>query len=167
MTIKSDEAVRSTRQKILDDYIDERCRQEEKFPDQHLPDGTGDSVFRREKRDHARQITDRKAAEGTVTWKDVLVEEVLESFCEVDAIPLRAELIQVMATAGRWIEDIDRRGTPNHISCLWIGPFEMRCRAHDWEMNLHCSWGPGVIKHWWNDRGERTWPHLHEAGIRP
>ena len=98
------------RQRIYDDYLDERIRQEEKFPDQHLPDGTSDSAFMLLIRDAFRDYTDAAAREGTLTWRHVLGEEVAEAFAEVEPAKLRAELVQVMATAGRWIEDIDGVG---------------------------------------------------------
>ena len=91
---------------VLLELMDERERQEAKFPDQHLPNGTDKvwSVIR----DGARLRTDRRAELGTVTWLDVLTEEFYEAMAEEDPARLRAELIQVAAVAVRWIEDLDR-----------------------------------------------------------
>jgi hypothetical protein len=87
----------------------ERQRQELKFPEQHLPDGT--KRFYIALADNAKMMTDRNAANGTLTWSNVLTEEVMEAFAEHDEAKLRAELIQVAAVAIRWIEDIDRRAS--------------------------------------------------------
>jgi hypothetical protein len=57
----------------------------------------------------ARAVTDRHAAEGKVTWKDILLEEVWEALAEVDYLKQRAELIQVIAVGVSWIEDSDRK----------------------------------------------------------
>lgn len=54
---------------------------------------------------------DRKAADGTLSWNDILMEEVFEALDEAkkgDLVKLREELIQVAAVACSWIESIDR-----------------------------------------------------------
>lgn len=93
---------------VLLDVWEERQRQETKFPDQHIPNGTG--AFKPEA-DRYRALCDRNAAEGRLTWKDILMEETFEAFAEEDDAALRAELVQVAAVAARWIEDIDSRVT--------------------------------------------------------
>lgn len=100
--------------RVLLDVQYERHRQEAKFPDQHLPDGTGPTtrVWGRraeERANMARRLVDEHVAAGALTWHDVLDEEYLEALAEDDPIALRAELVQVAAVAVRWIEDIDRR----------------------------------------------------------
>jgi hypothetical protein len=60
-------------------------------------------------RDAQRAGTDRKLADGTATWLDVVLEETYEAFAETDPALLRAELVQVAAMAIRWINDIDQR----------------------------------------------------------
>lgn len=106
---------------VLGEVLRERERQNQKFPDQHLPDGTGPCVawtadWRNEPAMHlveyARDRTDRAATDGTLTWLDVQLEELAEAFTEEDTTRLRAELIQVAAVAVRWVEDIDQRNTP-------------------------------------------------------
>ncbi len=96
---------------VLLDVIEERIRQEVRFPGQHLPDGTGgyaEEVLAAA----AKQATNLAAANGTLTWRDVLREEVHEAFAESDLARLRAELVQVAAVCLRWIEDITSRPTP-------------------------------------------------------
>jgi hypothetical protein len=93
---------------VLDEVAAELRRAEAKFPDQHLPDGGGDPRWA-ELRDAQRAKTDRKLADGTATWLDVVLEETYEAFAEVDPVLLRAELVQVAAMAIRWINDIDQR----------------------------------------------------------
>lgn len=100
---------------VLVEVREERARQEAKFPEQHLPDGTGPDfawAFTGPASwvaECAKQETDRLADEQVLTWKDVALEEVAEAFAESDPARLRAELIQVAAVAARWVEDIDRR----------------------------------------------------------
>jgi hypothetical protein len=93
---------------VLDEVAAELRRAEAKFPDQHLPDGTGRPNDRRFA-DTARAATDAALRTGEATWRDVINEEVREAFAETDAVLLRAELVQVAAMAIRWINDIDRR----------------------------------------------------------
>lgn len=98
------------RERIVADLLAERDRQETKFPDQHLEAGTSSSFVNQTIRDMFREGTDVAAGIGTVTWKHVLREEVYEAFAEDEPDKLRVELVQVMAVAARWIEDIDRCG---------------------------------------------------------
>lgn len=95
---------------VLGEVAAELARAEAKFPDQHLPDGTGAPQWAGF-RDAQREHTDSKLADGTVTWLDVVLEEAYEAFAETDPVLLRAELVQVAAMAVRWIEDIDGRST--------------------------------------------------------
>ena len=94
---------------VLTDVGEERERQETKWGTQHHPDGTKDEQFSRAVRDRAIAECGRKAAMGQVTWKDILMEEVLEAFAEDDIAMLRDELVQVAAVAVAWIEDIESR----------------------------------------------------------
>lgn len=104
---------------ILNEVVEERVRQLEKWGVQKLPDGTG-SESDKHRAWHQRQVTDSKSESGTVTWKDVLAEEVFEAFAETDQSDedLRKELIQV---AVAWIEDIDTRLYPIDLSKLGPG----------------------------------------------
>lgn len=92
---------------VLRDIADERYRQNEKFPGQHLPDGTRESM--KSVADAARVMCDMFAAQGELTWRDVLAEEISEAFAAEDPEQLRKELIQVAAVATRWAEEIDNR----------------------------------------------------------
>ena len=85
----------------------ERNRQEEKFPNQHLPNGTSHLAFD-ELENFARLAVDQAVDDGSLTWLHVLAEEYYEACAEEDPAALREELIQVAAVAVRWIEDIDR-----------------------------------------------------------
>ena len=106
----------------------ERARQNLKWGEQNHPDGTGPQTLPLheavrgpgsvEGDKHyafglalmAKQATDHAARAGTVTWRDILLEEVLEAFAEDDLTKLRTELVQVAAVAEQWAEAIDRRG---------------------------------------------------------
>ncbi|MBF4625528.1 hypothetical protein [Clavibacter sp. VKM Ac-2872] len=101
------------------DTAAERIRQNAKWGEQNHPDGTGpdvrpllfagalpraDDLAR-----YATQATDAHAADGTVTWLDILREEYHEALAESDPAKLREELIQLAAVAQQWVEHIDRR----------------------------------------------------------
>lgn len=93
---------------VCREVIQERCRQETKWGEQNHPDGTGlpmDSLMA----DIAKETTDLHAREGTLTYRDILHEEVREAYAETDPTKLRTELIQVAAVAVAWVEAIDRR----------------------------------------------------------
>ncbi len=103
----------------LEDIAKERARQDEKFPLQRLPHGT--SVGYLSLADMARALCDRKAAEGTLTWQDILAEETLEAYSETDPVKLREELVQVAAVAVRWIEQIDADAAHERVVQASVG----------------------------------------------
>lgn len=99
----------------MNDVAAERARQDQKWGQQNHPDGTGPGVevvplwdgvdFA----EWAKAATDAAARDGSVTWRDILLEEVAEAFAEEDLDLLRAELVQVAAVAVQWVEALDRR----------------------------------------------------------
>ena len=97
-------------QRVFDDVAAEREAQVAQWGDQQLPFGTGsaqDQLLARAYRD----TTQKHDADGTVTWRDVLLEEVFEAMAESDPGKLRDELVQVLAVGTKMIEDIDRNAT--------------------------------------------------------
>jgi len=59
----------------------------------------------------ARAKCDAAFKNGHGNWAHVLVKEVCESIdCLDNEAAMRAELVQVVAVAIRWIQDLDRRG---------------------------------------------------------
>lgn len=93
---------------IVDDALEEVDNQIDKWGVQHHPDGTGTEVDRR-LAETAKSLCDTAAKHGSVTWKDIMLEEVREAFAESDKALLRAELVQVIAVGISWIADIDGR----------------------------------------------------------
>lgn len=75
---------------------------------QHHPLGTG-LPGGKEAADFARAVCDAHAKAGTVTWLDILNEEVREAFAEEDHADARVELIQVAAVALSIVADIDSK----------------------------------------------------------
>jgi NTP pyrophosphatase (non-canonical NTP hydrolase) len=62
--------------------------------------------------DEARDLCERAVEAGTLSWAQILTEEVAETFeavYEGDARKTRAELIQVAAVAVAWIEQLDEQ----------------------------------------------------------
>jgi len=97
---------------VLCDVVDERERQDARWgpPSAQLgiPDGTGyqpdvDGAA------SARELCDATTRAGTVTWRDVLAEEVAEAFAESDPARLREELVQISALTIKWVQIIDAR----------------------------------------------------------
>jgi len=104
------------RMRIISEVLKERARQDRKWGQQDLPDGTGPDEtgpgliwsysdmreLAQEACDDARDADDRR-------MDLVLLEEVFEALAEQQPGPLRIELLQVAAIAVKWIEMIDRR----------------------------------------------------------
>ncbi|WP_186319237.1 hypothetical protein [Streptomyces sp. SAJ15] len=115
----------------------ERAAQDRKWGEQNHPNGTGprhellELVSTSLAAHDAREICQRNAAAGTVTWRDILTEEVCEALTEDDPAALRTELVQVAAVAFAWIAAIDRRTANTCAHCgdpitgtghTWVGP---------------------------------------------
>jgi len=102
------EATSDTQRQILGAIVSERRRQDEKhgFPI-HRIDGSSNDYENRSIEAH--RLTDLHTREDRLTWADVLLEEVYEALAEENPDKLRAELIQVAASAMKWIEAIDLR----------------------------------------------------------
>ena len=102
---------------VLSEVAAERARQTELWGEQNLPDGTGPALYlaglfrsnMARSAELARLHCDLEGPRGRVTWRTVLLEEVLEALAESDPDRLRAELIQVAAVAAQWVEALDRR----------------------------------------------------------
>lgn len=90
------------------EVVRERERQDTKWGEQNHPDGTGKDGDEK-LATFWRHVCESRAANGRVTWRDILQEEVAEAYAESEPTRLRAELIQVAAVAVQWIEAIDRR----------------------------------------------------------
>lgn len=116
------------RDEVLAAIRGERSRQDAKWGEQNHPDGTGpdssplgrirqvhargkgpSKQFAQGMADMAKQATDEAAEAGTLTFADILIEEVFEALAESDPAKLRTELIQTAAVATQWVEAIDRR----------------------------------------------------------
>lgn len=113
---------------VLAEVYAERIRQTDKHGDQsHLPDGTGPDVVVRDlpvtvdrwawasnlahwAKARCKAASQNEGGDGTITYERILTEEWAEAIAESDPAKLRAELIQVAATAVQWVETIDQRG---------------------------------------------------------
>lgn len=95
--------------RIFQTILDERRRQDDTHGFFDYQDGTG-RFDQKERAEYAKRFCDLLAHNGTVTWGDLLSEEVAEVMAESDAALLRTELIQVAALAIKWIQAIDQRG---------------------------------------------------------
>lgn len=80
-----------------------------KWGQQDWPAGTGPTHERLAARDAAQARTDGGMKSGSVTYLDILNEEVLEAACEADEEKLLAELIDVAAVAQDFADSILRR----------------------------------------------------------
>lgn len=95
--------------RILAEVLDERVRQDEKWGEQNLKDGTGPGLGFDRLADAFKAENDKRLALGTAQWWQVLQEEVFEAGAATTEDALREELIQVAAVAVQWVEAIDRR----------------------------------------------------------
>ena len=102
---------------ILAEIGDERVSQHEKWGEQNWPQGTDrftefpdGPMSPIEVANFYRDITERNFRNGTLTFKDIQLEEVFEAEAETDTERLRKELIQSCAVAVARIETIDRGG---------------------------------------------------------
>jgi len=94
---------------VASEVLEERRAQNAKWHEQNHPNGTDGRDQNVHNANTARWLTDAHAKAGTVTWRDILDEEVQEAFAEYDPRKLRTELLQVAAVASAWVEAIDRR----------------------------------------------------------
>lgn len=85
----------------------ERRAQHKKWGEQNWPDGT--DILRQDDAKFYRAMCEEKAQDKSLTWRDILREEVAEAFAEVNPNELKAELIQCAAVIKAWHEAIDRR----------------------------------------------------------
>lgn len=99
-----------------DETMDEVVRQIEKWGEQHHPSTRDDAFFTTARVRHgvihepvAKAECQRQAAKGTVTWADILTEEVAEAYAAKNDDDLITELTQIAAVAWSWIVDIRSR----------------------------------------------------------
>jgi hypothetical protein len=93
---------------ILADIVREREAQDKKWGEQHYPDGTNPDAFK-PLADLARDKCDLAMKVGQLQWIDILIEETMETYAEVEWPKLRKELIQSAAVIVAWVEDGDSR----------------------------------------------------------
>jgi hypothetical protein len=110
MVSNGDYGVPGSLAKVLADVTAERAAQDAMWGIQDIADGTGPE--RTEAADQAKKDVSDAAREGLLTWRHILLEEVLEAFAEDDPGALRTELIQVAAVAVKWAQALDRRDQP-------------------------------------------------------
>lgn len=95
---------------IITGFLRERLRQNRLHPfDSSRPDGTGGPEAELAEA-CARAAYETAKREGRLTWRHTLDEEVMEAFAADNHGDLATELIQVMATAGKWLEALAARG---------------------------------------------------------
>ena len=93
---------------VLGEITRELVIQDVKLGDQNHPDGTGGPVMQSEA-ERYRSIGAWMRENGGIDWRHILLQKVYETVAEEDLAKLRAELLQVTATAVQWVLAIDRR----------------------------------------------------------
>jgi hypothetical protein len=93
--------------RVLAEIGAERAAQDARWGIQDVADGTDPAGAAAA--DRAKAETAAAFADGTLTWRHILIEEVLEAFAEDDPDALRTELVQVAAVAAKWVQALDRR----------------------------------------------------------
>lgn len=97
---------------ILAEVAEERRRQHAKWGVQRLPLGFA-QPFDAEAERTAKATCERATRAGTLTWRDLIDEEVCELFAEPDREKARAEAIQAAAVLVQMVEAIDRENIPH------------------------------------------------------
>lgn len=93
---------------VLDDVLAERGRQNAKWGQQDLPNGTGQRGDREAARS-AQKACAFAASHGGLTYRHIADEEIAEAFAETDDERLEVECIQAAAVFVQWVEAIRRR----------------------------------------------------------
>ena len=93
---------------FFNEIHEERVAQLRKWGVQHWPGGTNTSSDDGQMAREAKRVTDAAMVIGDVTWRDILVEEMLEAFAESEWPKVRGELVQAAAVIAAWVEDGDR-----------------------------------------------------------
>lgn len=119
------------------DVLAERTRQDAKWGEQNHPDGTGPDTYPlrdvrepnldfrtgRELADAFTDATDRAAAAGRVTWRDIDAEETFEAYAEEPGSgDLVAEIVQGAAVKLGWLGAIRRRVAADPVRVYVSGP---------------------------------------------
>lgn len=94
--------------KLLELLDKEMDNQNFKWGEQNHPDGTGLMLYH-VLADKTRKRCDEAVANGKVTWRHILLEEVYEALAEDNPKTLSEELVQVAAVALQWVGAIQRR----------------------------------------------------------
>lgn len=102
---------------LSDEIWAERKRQIEKRGIQERASGNSHDEYALAEATAKKRYAEHLAA-GTLTWLDILREEVYEAFAAPNDANLREELVQVIAVAASWLLDIDRRGTGAPVNAL-------------------------------------------------
>lgn len=110
-----DQSNMSATKEILAEALHERGNQDKKCGQQNWPilDRSADSPslrYGRQTEAGAKSIVDAKSKDGSLTYMDILLEEVWEAIESPDPETLRKELLQVVAVGVAMIETLDRNG---------------------------------------------------------
>ncbi len=106
--LKTEDAGRLKRAQVYREISSERQRQDVKWGRQHWPHGSEQRLhYWKLVSESAKATTDLHAQNGSITWADILYEEITEAFAEPDWAKRRAELIQCAAVIVAEIEDGD------------------------------------------------------------
>jgi hypothetical protein len=95
------------RNEIFDSVNTERDRQEAKWGAQSWPNGTTSEY--NYIAEAYKETCDKNTRDGFLSWHDILLEEVFEAMSEENPDALETELVQVIAVAVNWVEDIRRK----------------------------------------------------------
>ena len=92
---------------VLDEVLDDRRFTHSYHNERNLPDGTGE-FYAPEALRAARNVTQQRK-QGSLTWRDLMIDEAIRATCQTDPEDLRDELVELASLVVEWIEAIDRR----------------------------------------------------------
>lgn len=87
----------------------ERLRQEIRWGQQDHPSDVG-TVADQKTEAYYKRLNKEAVAEGNLSWRLILLEEVYEAIASKDIENLKVELVQVAAVCRNWFENLERRG---------------------------------------------------------
>lgn len=113
---------------VLSSVVVHREEQIKKHGNNNYPDGTRADLM--PFLEAVQRICTHNTDAGTVTWREVLTEEVLEAFTETDERKLEKELIQIATVAAAWVTCLRRRRVMLKPSTVEAAPGKSNIRTH-------------------------------------
>ena len=94
-------------QSVLNEVLEDRRFSHSYHNERNFPDGTSE-FYLPEFRSADRGVLHQRA-DGTLTWRDLMIRKAIGATCQTDPEDLRGELLELASLVIEWVEAIDRR----------------------------------------------------------